>query len=244
MATKISGTFVLLTAGLGLGVAVAPASAASVTAYLEGYKGGQIEVQYGSDQVRGGAGALRWNLQGDPSNVLPQAVGSDFITFCIEASESVYLNHRYDFAVVSPELAPNDGWDEMGSGRAGLLGQWFGAFYQGGQWSDWTSRQAMAFQMGVWEIVAETAQVFDLTEGFLEIDNQHSARTLAQSWLDQSAWRQSGASSLSLLALSSPWQGAGCDYQDQIMVVPTPSAAAAGLTLLVGLGVSRRRKRA
>ncbi|MEX0885563.1 MAG: hypothetical protein WD009_03905 [Phycisphaeraceae bacterium] len=229
---------------------VGTSHAASVTTTLTGYKGGVIQTTFGNVTVQGGAGALQWQVQSDADGQLVYGPDSTFITFCIEAAESIQLNHTYDYAVVDPALAPNDGWPQMGEQRAGLLTGWFAAYYQGDSLSDWTNTQAMAFQMGVWEIVAETTDAFDLVSGFHTIGNQAVARDLAQAWLDDEAAWQGGNTphSFVLKAMTSPWPDvAGNNIQDQVFFVvataPAPSAVFGGLGLLGTLSVVRWRRR-
>lgn len=218
------------------------ASAGSITAEIVGYKGGTIKVQYGDTTVSGAAGIFLWDLQSDDGNLLPYNVGDQFISFCIEAAESVPMYESLQYAVVDANQAPNVGWAQMGDGKADALARWFGAYFKGKTLAAWTPIEAMAFQMGVWEIVAETDDVFDLTDGYLLIHNQPTARDLAQSWLDDLGWQDPDAKRLSLKALSSPWEGVTGNIQDQIIVVPLPAPMLAGGVMLAGIGVQRWRR--
>ena len=239
-----------------LGVAAAAAlafignaEADSVTAQLKQYKGGTINVSFGDTTVQGGAGIFLWQMQAETGDALGLAAGDDFVTFCIEAAEAVSLNQTHTYAAVDPAYAPNEGWPQMGADRANLLAAWYSAYYLGDSLSDWTNTEAMAFQMGVWEIVAETSLDFDLGDGHLRINNQSTARDLAQQWLDDASWMDTPITH-KLVALTSPWDDVASQHiQDQIVAVnavPAPPAVLAGLGLMGGLGfgrwVKRRRK--
>jgi hypothetical protein len=228
----------------------ATADAASITAKLETFTGGTIKVQYTNPSnqtttVNGGAGAFLWTLTKDDDNLLRHhQVNSQFITFCIEAVETVQVNKTYEYAVVNPREAPNEGWPRMTADRADLLSRWFGTYYLGSTLADWTATQAMAFQMGVWEIVAETSAYLDLQTGALQIKNQNQAKTLAQDWLNGTDWKLDTAPRLHLAALTAPWEGVSTQkLQDQIVVLPTPLAGVASLVLIGGLSLRRNRRR-
>ena len=197
-----------------------------------GLKGGSIQTNLGS----GGAGAFKWEKLSGSS--LPFEDGSHFLSFCIDIFEHVKTGPR-TYNVVDPSDAPNSMM--MGSAKAELMSHWFGAYYKGHSWNDWTKNEARAFQMGVWEIVYEDLNLIgDLSNDSFFIDGPESVRATSQSWFDDASWRT--GKTLQLLAMSSPSGDATDRMQDQIVVVPVPAALTAGLPLLAGLGLIRKMR--
>ena len=198
-----------------------------------GLKGGAIDTNLGN----GGAGAFKWKkISG---SALPYADDSEFLSFCIDIFEHVNTSGPSTYNVVDPADAPNNLM--MGAAKAGLMSHWFGSYYKGNSWDNWTSSEARAFQMGVWEIVYEDlnliGDLFNTNHSFY-INGPESVRSVAQDWFNDVTWRT--GNTLSLAAISSPSGDATGRYQDQIVVVPLPAAFAAGLPLLGGLGLARR----
>lgn len=228
----------------------ANASAETVTTELLTYKVYAISVTYNGNTFYAGGGAFEWVVHSDDLSQLPYGVGEHFISFCIEATEGLSANVPYEYNVVDPANAPNVGWTQMGSEKADMLARWFGAYYQGNSLDDWDPIEAMAFQMGIWEIIAEDENnPLDLVSGKLQINNQTNARAIAQNWLDDPAWKEADAKRLSLIALTSPLTEPMTYIQDQILVVPTavpsvvplPAPLLAGGLLLGGVGLKRWR---
>lgn len=197
-----------------------------------GLKGGSIQTNLGS----GGAGAFKWEKISGSS--LPIADGDHFLSFCIDIFEHVKTGPR-TYNVVDPSDAPNS--IMMGSAKADLMSHWFGTYYKGDSWSDWTKKEARAFQMGVWEIVYEDLSLIgNLSSDSFYINGPLTVRATAQDWFDDASWRT--GNTLSLMAMSSPSGDATDRMQDQILVVPVPAALTAGLPMLVGLGLIRKMR--
>lgn len=268
---------------LAAGALAGSASAASVGVHFDGYLGGTFDARIGSSNYAGGAGLMQWTLtsESDPTS-LPADVGDQFFTFCIEFLENVTTNHTYE--VVQPQVAPlkNGGLDldgdtntvGMGAAKAELLTYWFGAYYDSvvtagditiGSINTSQQERAMAFQMGVWEIVYENLDdignsfsLSDSTNNFFGVDarSKTDPDTLVQAWMTSDAdsnstadWRES-TPILNLVALRSGTTSSS-GKQDQVTLgpalpppppVPSPTTLGLGGIALVGLVARRRRK--
>lgn len=215
------------------------AHAGTVDVEYQGLKGGSISTNLGG----GGAGAFKWKMISGTS--LPYAVGSTFLSFCIEIQQNIKTSGISTYDVVMPANAPNDGFTNMGAAKADLMAHWFGKYFKGNSWSNWTTDEAKAFQMGVWEIVYENlsniGNVTNTSHAFY-ITGSSTAKTLAQSWFNDATWKT--GNKLALKAMSSPHGNATGKYQDQIVVVPLPLAAYSALPILGALVFRSRRRHA
>lgn len=207
-------------------------------------------------------GAYRWNVNtGD----VPTAVGGVFHTFCIDFSQDISFNGVYNYDTSTPlasdprPIAPHNIAGNpvtgMGVEKAEAIEELYGLhFAELGSDAD----KIAGFQMAIWEIIYE--------------DQSNQLGSLAQTTLDVSAgpyFRETNAdvaaiadanndlASLfngtnpatrtlrtdklaSLVALTSDVS------QDQLIMVPLPRAATAGLSLLgliAGASVLRRKSK-
>jgi hypothetical protein len=175
------------------------------------------------------------------------------VTFCIEFPQPIYLNTDYTYSVEDAADAPQasgSSWDAMGSVKSDRLSRWFGTHYHalgGDDYNAWQAEEALAFQIGIWEIVAENDVNLDPYVGdfaisrLMNLGNRggrvvgkgHNSLALASAWLSDSAWQQNDGMHLTAFSHDS--------FQDQVAAAPTPSAAIASMILLGGLAMKRRR---
>ncbi|WP_428387079.1 hypothetical protein [Mucisphaera sp.] len=196
---------------------------------------------------------------------------SGFLAFCIEAFESVNTAPS-QYAVLEAEQMPNNNVggpnpNPMGAIRADNLGKLFAVGFLGTDEDDWKVNGSFdvnyikAFQLAVWEVVNEAvvqgmqtlnimqSNTSDRGDFYSRYGSSHVIATTAQNLLDQAMVADAG---VELIGFGSPFESLTARIQDQITVrkpsgpppvVPTPTAAGAGL---LGLGalVARRRAKA
>lgn len=223
-------------------------------------------IEYGTRE----SGASAWEMIKNKSRKdISLGSASDFYTFSIELVESISPN-RATYGVVKVKEAPKKNADigSMGEDNAKLLAKWFGAFYSLEVVTD--PIKAMAFQMGVWEIVyeddtdkigkthndriytdkheAEKDGIFTVRADTGRATLNQEIHKLVDSWFD-SDWEK--ADCAKLIALSAPVEDiTGKKYQDQVTAIgkysvvstPSPGAMSFGLIGLLGLGLRRRRR--
>lgn len=254
---------------LSLACCSTSAQADSVTADWLSYTGGIFQAHFTDSSNnainfgRGGAGAMKWKMISDDSEGALKLTGSHFYSFCIEFVEHINAGVS-TYAVVEPEDAPQTNthgeinYGTMSPENASLMEKWFGSFYNSDVLSD--PIKAMAFQMGVWELVYEkdsdsvgkthdddktsqTDGVFTVTPLWVKGGGSVTAvKEQVDTWFNDANWRN--GPSTKLVALSSPTSQYKAKLQDQIVVAETPSpvAAVAGLIGLAGLSLRRRRQ--
>lgn len=222
-------------------------------------------IEYGTRE----SGASAWEMiKNNATKDIALGVANDFYTFSIELVEAISPNQA-TYGVVKVNEAPQKNADigSMGEDSAKLLAKWFGAFYSLEVVSD--PIQAMAFQMGVWEIVYEdeTSKIGKTHSDKIYTDKKESEKDgiftvkadtgdrqlnqqihdLVDSWFD-SSWKK--ADRAKLIALSAPVEDiTGKKYQDQVTAIgkwsvistPSPGAMSFGLLGMLGLGLRRRR---
>jgi hypothetical protein len=221
------------------------ANAATVKAKLASVDMTVFTVNVNGTSVSGGAGKFHW--QGTAAN--PAGLQGAFTSFCIDLKDEVTIGGQATYTLGDLKDAPINhsginagaGSGGMGAAKANVLSLLFGQFYN--QVVD--SASAGAFQAAIWEIVYEDAVPTNLadydvknfnpgslTYGFKVTSTSSDFATLtskANNWLDQ---LDPAGAKMSLAAIMSD------QYQDQIIVVPTPSAVTAGFGLLGTLGVA------
>jgi hypothetical protein len=176
-------------------------------------------------------------------------LGSSFWTYCIEITQQI--DNPVNFTVKEVEKTPDPAYAPGGMGldKANRLREYWGRNFS----SNFTSVQAAAFQLGIWEIVFDGSGTSDPTKydaGAGEFyvrnagtpgTNAYNARVLANTWL-RGLTGDTKYYEYGLVSLSSPYD------QDQIAVRPTPapSGLLAGLLGLGGMAgyLWRRRKAA
>jgi hypothetical protein len=194
-------------------------------------------------------GPINWSFdRGNPDNAGLDALvsGSTLTTFCIEGTQNVYLQQNSTFNSILNNLAdaPQDNLGsiyQMGA-NALVLSKFWDAYYSQAFLS---SKNAAAFQLGVWEIVYDGG----ITPNFAADDFQASPVAGDSTSFDALAQAQGWLSNLpnvtptqhyQLYVLSDP-----C-LQDQLFSVPVPLPAAfpvgvALLSAMAGITALRRR---
>jgi hypothetical protein len=200
----------------------------------------------------GGAGQFHWDGSvAGGSN--PAGLNGAFTSFCIDLKDWVSIGGTFTYTLSDLQSAPILNGDGagintglaggMGADKANVLSLLFGQHYKDVVNAD----TAGAFQAAIWEIVYEdtvpTFADYDVktlnpgstTWGF-KVNSPTSVTATANDWLHG---LNSAGPRMSLAAIMSD------QYQDQIIVVPTPSAVTAGFGLLGTLGlagiIQRRR---
>jgi hypothetical protein len=233
------------------------ANAASVTAKLTSVDMTSFSVTVvnssGTYTESGGAGKFHWDGSvAGGSN--PTGLNGAFTSFCIDLKDWVSIGSTFTYDLADLKSAPilngagagiNAGLaGGMGATKANVLSLLFGQHYN----DVVDAATAGAFQAAIWEIVYEdvvpTFTDYDVTQldpgsstfGF-KINSPGSVTSTANTWLHS---LNSAGPKMSLAAITSS------TYQDQIVVVPTPTAVTAGFGLLGTLGLAglaqRRRK--
>lgn len=175
------------------------------------------------------AGQYRWTRTGG-DHIGPPA--GDFFSFCIELTQSVVYRQVHSFEVIDLAEAPLPGGAGVGSTgmrqqKADLLRELWARHIDAVS----TPQTAAAFQIGVWEIVYDDG--LSLADGLFRVRSPALPEVaLAQTWLDGLTGDGPFAP---LRAMSSP------EYQDQLIMVPLPSAAWGGVVLLLAGGLLSRR---
>jgi len=184
-------------------------------------------------------GAGGFNASYDRNFNAPPAATS-FVAYCIDLAETFSWNSAFTVTEKAPSSL-------FGGFKAGALDRLYTQhFKEVGQAPTATDRavKSAAFQLAVWEIVTETQPTatyaaFDLGSGSFRVTSGNStARTTADTWLDNLGTGQSGAYTLTALYSNG--------HQDQMMATPVPEPETY-MMLLAGLGlmgfVARRRQR-
>lgn len=184
------------------------------------------------------AGQLKHTLSNGPAEL-----NGNWITFCTDLAQHVTSNTR-EYDIVSVSMLPDN--DPMGEAKAAAIRDLY-IFANGSQLTTTTSNDlATAFQLAVWEIVLDFNNNPEAGYGLSVTAGDFRARKTSGSPLSSGVMTQLnnlfGAigdmpeSPISILGIRSG------DYQDQIIPVPAPGAAAlAGLGVLLVAG--RRRDR-
>ncbi|MHC4810271.1 MAG: hypothetical protein ACYTEV_07875 [Planctomycetota bacterium] len=184
--------------------------------------------------------------------------GSTIDTFCVDIRQSVtfastgYELHSNaldatigdrgiaDLPVIHDPAAPG-----MGDVRAMAVSALYEQRFLEATGSD--ALKSSAFQLALWEIIFEPATAgggigtLNLSSGegtFRVTSGDMTARSLAQTWLDEISMSEFTGVSDTLVGFASP------AFQDQLtVVVPLPPAAWGGLLGLAAAGIARRRWR-
>lgn len=120
------------------------------------------------------AGRQNWSRVG---GTYPDLQGN-FATYCIEILESAFPSNTYTFDVELLEDAPNTLPGGMGPGRADLMEELFGRFFNGLNPS--SGQEQGAFQVAIWEIVYDD---LDLSTGNFTVVNSGAFYGMAAAML-------------------------------------------------------------
>ena len=228
------------------GVFAAPALADDMTMTMLGINGQGITYDFndGVNTFSGDTTAGIFTWQVDSTTSSDYTVGQTFQSFCVELVQQVRTGNQYDYEIVDPTQVPSPNGDidaGMAAEQAAMISSLFDQHWDDA--TDGSSLNAAAFQIAVWEIVYEGANVnygdgqaaatgLSTQNGWFTATNNNGATDLADQWL---AGLFNNGISAALMGFTSP------TAQDQITIVPLPAPVAlAGLGLL-GVALGRRR---
>jgi hypothetical protein len=233
----------LMGAALTLAVGMAAsASANSVTVALTGmpqYRIFDTSTDGGTTYHRTSAGALEWKR----SDSLGGAPVGAFETLCIELTQKVGYG-KYNYDLVNLEDAPTLG-GATASGeltKSDLLRELWGRHAR----DVVDANTSAAFQLAAWEVVYDEVRnsdaslnlhkSLDLKDGSFRVKEPIANQpylTTAQNWL----WELDGQGPKEcLMAMTNS------RYQDQVVQIPLPGAAWAGIALLATMAAIRLKK--
>jgi hypothetical protein len=194
----------------------------------------------GTDYHQVIAGPEMWHQTGG-TTLLGDSSGN-FLTFCVEINQDVYLGSTYGFYTGTVESAPTPGnpipgSSGMGATKAALIEELWARHYA----DVIDANSGAAFQVAVWDIVYDAD--FDLTTGNFIAYGNTSAINLAATWLADVNTNSTLYTDPNLIAIKSD------NYQDQVtfgppphsppVETPLPSAASGTALALLGLGLKR-----
>lgn len=229
-----------------LGGVLASSANAGFVATFQSYGAGQYASSgYRASDAWDSTAALNFYSIRAYQHQFASATGGVRLTWCAEVYQGVTLGATYDFAEVSVESVPTAPPGEMGLERAtivrDLVARWIDPLTQLviGEASDRAAKSA-AFQLAVWEITHENFTAADAS-GMV---GQMSLATGAFRSAPGDAvlnWYAAMRDSLGIDGFQSVAVGglSNGQAQDQIYLIPGPSAAA----LLMLAGCCRRRRR-
>lgn len=170
------------------------------------------------------AGWINWTNVQPPNS----ALAPGFASLCAELGKSIDAVSTFETRALTPYFS-----NTVASQVKEFWGENIGAVNN-------DPNNAIAFQLGMWEIIHETSGTLDMTNGNVVVtDGPANQLQLGQQWLSQVNGQ--GTFEENLIVLDS------LTGQDQIVpynVVPVPPAVVLGgmgLISLVGYGIRRRR---
>ena len=226
-----------LAGGVGLAMTAATASAGSIDMRFSAVDGVVVKIQHESTAITAWAGEMHWDADPALATGAGASFGSSVDSFCIELTQHAVTSwNTYQIGDVSASPTPGStlsgGPAGMGATKAGQLGQLWGGYHADALTSD---VKRAAFQLAVWEIVYDDG--LDLGSGGFKVlnydANSAAAKTRARQYLAGLSGYTGPSAGLAALRSDS--------LQDQLVAVPTPTAALGGLVLLGGMAVTRRR---
>jgi hypothetical protein len=195
-----------------------------------------VTVNINGDRLNVRAGQLFHNVN-TPSNTTGVQLASQILTYCTDLTQNTN-NSMTDYSLVQLASAPQPG-QEMGPTAAQNLSRLYAyemSMEDNAFSSTASSQRTAAFQIAIWEIVADSDNgPLDASSGefFVEGGLNGVGEALLTQFL-AAALNHDGRVSLKALVSQ--------NGQDQIIVVPLPTASAMALAGLAGVvGVRRRR---
>ena len=206
--------------------------AGSLDVKLHSYTGKNVSID-ASPAYEGQVYASAFDMEvtgGDQPSYLPD----HFVGFCIDLDETLNKGtHTYNEGSLTsaPVVGSGSPTFSIDQTKADNLGKWYGKYFNdfgGNDYNAWSKKNAAFFQVGVWEIIADGGDDFDLTEGNFITGSGYADGYDAGDWMS--------AGSLKLRALTSD------SVQDVAVVVPSPVAAMSLAPMLGGLLLMRRNR--
>lgn len=204
-------------AGLFSACTAATASAATVTAVLNGVNPGRTisaSLDDGWHYSSLLAGELDWSKTGGDAAFIPE----HFSTFCIEIDEHVGYSTPYTYNVGLASDGPTSMFSGMGGAKADAIAELLGRFWAALSQDD--TDNGAALQIAIWEIVNDSGH--NLAGGHFRVQNNGGYFAVAQNMLAALDGTGPRAHVQALLQ---------CGQQDQVFV-PEPGSIA-----LLALGV-------
>ncbi len=228
-----AGAFVL--AGLLSAAISTSAQAASVTADLNSLTGRGFAFTIDGNDRNTTAGIFDWTRTGGDA----AAPLGNFKSVCVELDQSINIGAAYTYDVIETAEGPKPGIalgaGPMGDAKAKLLAKLWANYMA----TALTSKDAAAsFQVAAWEIVYDDDN--DLFAGgfqarYADLGSAPAFVQTAQTWLDSLA----GLTDTAMLKVLT-----SRTHQDQLVMVPLPAAAWAGLSLIGAMGLRRKLRKA
>ena len=202
----------------------APGSASTIEAVLLGTNAGGYVDSYITDSTTGTqgrqrvfGGLLEWErVGGDFAGDLLPGLDDRFLSFCLEPQQYVRIGKTGEWTL-RPVAAGANNIGGLGLLRARQIAQLLFHVYPVFGANPLSGREALALQVGLWEIVRETAAgAYSVTGGNTYFANPSvsNALGLAQDWLDDYVNTGSGGPALTdLRAITDP------DRQDQLVQI-------------------------
>ncbi|MCC7407315.1 MAG: hypothetical protein IT442_04540 [Phycisphaeraceae bacterium] len=227
--------FRTLVAALVVGVlTVGSAQAGTVKAHLDGMNGKSVKIKIGSTSMTVMAGVFNWTRVGGTEAGMPTG---QFHTVCIELDQYISFGGTYTYDLINVTDGPRPGLAVLGGSMsdtsAELLKKFWAAHYNEALTSN---DKGAAFQIGVWDIVYDEGHGLfsgNFRANYTSLGTSPVFVQLAQTWLNDLANLTEMAP---LMALSN------LRNQDQLVLVPLPAAAWAGLSVLTVLAAVRKHR--
>lgn len=201
------------------------------------------------------------------SSGVPDKDAPNWIAFCVERNESFQWNTQYeaDWGTDAVSGGISGGSGDPVSAETGYI---YTRFRQGKLYdttaasvgTDARKMDAAAFQIAAWWFEGEfrateaisltdetsitAANIKDVFGAFTSDVNLATIASTARDFIDEA--QASGWTTARSVRIMNPYEmvnGVRVNKQSQLMMVPLPSAAYAGLVLLGGLGLARIRRR-
>lgn len=168
------------------------------------------------------------------------AISGALRTFCIDVLEPVTGGAQpYDLAELADAPVTASGDPAMGAAKAEAIARMYA--FAGGQQFGSSNDYAAAFQLAVWEVIADFGTSLDIADGDFEVTS--SVGTGVSGILGDLL---GAAGDTSLTGVSGLGALTNNGLQDQIysVVIPLPGAAGLAAAGLCGIAVTRRRRMA
>lgn len=228
-------------------LSVALAAAVVLAGAASAAEAGTITLGYGPGSYSGSNGGGEFSVTSFTGSVPPMGSGaavsgSYFQTFCVEHDEFVTPGTSYNFKVST--AADNGGANTNSGDPLGCRTAYLYTQFWNGTLSDYD------YQLGAGRAASATA----LQQAIWYLENEVSYLSLnsqAKAWVDEAtdavsvggSWYEQYGTGIGNVRVMNMYTSSGARIQDQLILVPLPPAAYAGLAMLAFLGVAYVRRR-